>query len=152
AKHDHVTIGYNARLDALQCACLSISLKRLSERNDARRRLAARYVDQLATIEGVRLVAVAERSNPVYHLFVIRVDAAKRDAVRDRMAKAGIGTAIHYPTPIHLQRAYASLGQGPGSCPVAERAATEMISLPMFPDLTFEQIDEVVAALRAALR
>jgi dTDP-4-amino-4,6-dideoxygalactose transaminase len=82
---------------------------------------------------------------------VIRVDAALRDGVRARLAAAGIATAIHYPKPIHLQRAYAHLGQGPGTCPVAERAAAEMISLPMYPDLTEAQVDRVVDALAAAL-
>jgi dTDP-4-amino-4,6-dideoxygalactose transaminase len=127
-RHDHVSIGYNARLAALQCACLAISLRRLAERNQARRRLAAHYHERLADVPGVRIVAEARDSTPVYHLFVVRVDA-----VRDKMASRGVATAIHYPRPIHLQRAYASLGQGPGSCPVAERAAGEMISLPMFP-------------------
>jgi dTDP-4-amino-4,6-dideoxygalactose transaminase len=99
----------------------------------------------------VRLIAEPAGSAPVYHLMVIRVDAARRDAIRDRLAAAGIATAIHYPRPIHLQRAYAHLGQGPGSCPVAELAAAEMISLPMFPDLTIAQVDRVVDALGAAL-
>jgi len=99
----------------------------------------------------VRIVAEARGSTPVYHLFVIRVDPKRRDAVRDQMASRGIATAIHYPRAIHLQRAYASLGQGPGSCPVAERAATEMISLPMYPDLTRDQVTAVVDALKAAL-
>jgi dTDP-4-amino-4,6-dideoxygalactose transaminase len=82
---------------------------------------------------------------------IIRVDAARRDAIRDQLGKAGVATAIHYPRPIHLQRAYAHLGQGPGSCPIAELAANEMISLPMFPDLTIAQVDRVVDALRAAV-
>jgi dTDP-4-amino-4,6-dideoxygalactose transaminase len=150
-RHDHVDIGYNARLDALQCACLSVSLARLDAGTAARRRLAARYREQLAEVPGVRLVAEPAGSSPVYHLMIIRVDAARRDAVRDSLGKAGIATAIHYPRPIHLQRAYAHLGQGPGSCPVAERAADEMISLQMYPDLTTAQVDQVVAALRAAL-
>jgi dTDP-4-amino-4,6-dideoxygalactose transaminase len=150
-RHDHVDIGYNARLDALQCACLSVSLARLDAGNAARRALAARYRDQLAGVPGVRLVAEAVASSPVYHLMVVRVAAARRDAIRDRLGKAGIATAIHYPRPIHLQAAYAHLGQGLGSCPVAERAANEMISLPMFPDLTTDQVDRVVEALRAAL-
>jgi dTDP-4-amino-4,6-dideoxygalactose transaminase len=150
-RHDHVDVGYNARLDALQCACLSISLARLDAGNAARRRLAAHYRAQLADVPGVRLVAEAAGSAPVYHLMVIRVDAAIRDAIRDRLADAGIATAIHYPRPIHLQRAYAHLGQGPGSCPVAERAANEMISLPMYPDLTVAQVDQVVDAVAAAL-
>jgi dTDP-4-amino-4,6-dideoxygalactose transaminase len=151
-RHDHVDIGYNARLDALQCACLSISLARLDAGNAARRAAAARYREQLAGVPGIRLVAEAAGSSPVYHLMVVRVAAARRDAIRDSLGKAGVATAIHYPRPIHLQTAYAHLGQGPGSCPVAERAANEMISLPMFPDLTTAQVDRVADALRAALQ
>lgn len=151
ARHDHVAIGYNARLDALQCACLSISLDRLDAGNAARRRLAAHYRARLGELPGVRLVGEPAGSAPVYHLMVIRVDARRRDAVRARLAAAGIATAIHYPRPIHLQPAYTHLGQGPGSCPVAERAAGEMISLPMYPDLTIAQVDRVVDALAAAL-
>lgn len=152
-RHDHVEIGYNARLDALQCACLSVSLARLDASNAARRRLAAHYRARLSALPNlpVRLVAAPEGASPVYHLFVIRVPAARRDAIRERLAAAGIATAIHYPRPIHLQRAYAHLGQGPGSCPIAERAADEMISLPMYPDLTIAQVDQVVDALAATL-
>jgi dTDP-4-amino-4,6-dideoxygalactose transaminase len=150
-RHDHVEVGYNARLDALACACLSISLRRLDAGNAARRQLAARYRAQLVELPGVRLIAEPAGSAPVYHLMVIRVAAPRRAAIRDQLARAGIATAIHYPRPIHLQPAYAPLGQGPGSCPVAERAADEMISLPMFPELTVAQVDRVVAALRAAL-
>jgi dTDP-4-amino-4,6-dideoxygalactose transaminase len=150
-RHDHVDVGYNARLDALQCAWLSISLARLDAGNAARRRLAAHYRARLAELPGVRLVGEPAGSAPVYHLMVIRVGAARRDAIRDRLAAAGVATAVHYPRPIHLQRAYAHLGQGPGSCPIAERAADEMISLPMFPDLTVAQVDRVVDALAAAL-
>jgi dTDP-4-amino-4,6-dideoxygalactose transaminase len=154
-RHDHVDVGYNARLDALQCACLSVSLAKLDAGNAARRRLAAHYRAQLAGqlggVPGVRLVGEPPGSSPVHHLMVVRVAAARRDAIREALGKAGVATAIHYPRPIHLQRAYAHLGQGPGSCPVAERAAGEMISLPMYPDLTLAQVDHVVAALGAAL-
>ena len=150
-RHHHVEIGYNARLNAISCACLSISLKRLDERNAARRALAAAYRERLVGTGGVRLVAEASGATPVYHLMIVRVDAARRDAIRDRMGADGVATAIHYPRPIHLQPAFAHLGQGPGSCPIAERAADEMISLPMFPELTIEQVDHVVASLRRAL-
>lgn len=150
-RHDHVDVGYNARLDALQCACLSISLAKLDAGNAARRRLAAHYRAALTGVAGVRLIDEPAGSSPVHHLMIIRVDAARRDAIRDQLGKAGIATAIHYPRPIHLQRAYAHLGQGPGSCPIAERAADEMISLPMFPDLTTAQVDRVVDALRTAV-
>ncbi len=145
-RHDHVDVGYNARLDALQCACLSISLKRLDAGNAKRRALAARYRELL---KDVKLVAEAPGSAPVYHLMIVRVDAAKRDGIRERMAKDGVATAIHYPTPIHQQKAFAHLRQEP--CPVAERAAREMISLPMFPDLTAEQVERVVESLHRAL-
>jgi dTDP-4-amino-4,6-dideoxygalactose transaminase len=149
-RHDHVEVAYNARLDSVQCACLSITLRRLDAANEARRRLAARYREQLAGARGVTLVAVAPDSAPVYHLMIARVDAGRRDAVRDALGKAGVATAIHYPTPMHLQRAFAHLGQARGSLPIAERAIAEMISLPMFPDMTVEQVDYVAAALRAA--
>jgi dTDP-4-amino-4,6-dideoxygalactose transaminase len=145
-RHDHVEIGYNARLDSVQCACLAISLRRLDDANAARRRLAARYRERLHG--KVRLVAEAPNSSPVYHLMIVRVDAARRDAIRDAMGKAGVATAIHYPTPIHRQRAY---GHPAGTCPIAERAAAEMISLPMFPDLTLEQVDRVCDVLLNAI-
>ena len=147
ARHDHAEIGYNARLDSVQCACLSISLRRLDEANAKRRALAARYRERL---EGrVKMFVEKPGSTAVYHLFVVRVDAAKRDAIRDAMAKAGVATAVHYPTPIHQQRAYAHLKQAP--CPVAERIAREMMSLPMYPDLTMEQVDRVCEVLLASL-
>ncbi|MEO6776942.1 MAG: DegT/DnrJ/EryC1/StrS family aminotransferase [Kofleriaceae bacterium] len=149
-RHDHVDIAYNARLDSVQCACLEISLRRLAAANEVRRARAARYRARLGA--AVRFVTEAPESAPVYHLMVVRVDAGKRDAIRDTLGKAGIATAIHYPTPIHLQPAYAHLLQGPGSCPVAERSVREMISLPMFPDLTEAQVDYVCDQLLAALR
>ena len=148
-RHDHVDIAYNARLDSVQCACLEISLRRLAAANETRRARAARYRARLGN--AVRFVTEAPDSSPVYHLMVVRVDAAKRDAIRDALGKAGVATALHYPTPIHLQRAYAHLAQGPGSCPVAERSVKEMISLPMFPDLTEAQVDYVCDQLMAVL-
>jgi dTDP-4-amino-4,6-dideoxygalactose transaminase len=149
-RHEHVDIAYNARLDSVQCACLEITLRRLAAANDHRRVAAGLYRKKLGNL--VRFVDEAADSEPVYHLMIVRVDPAKRDAIRDALGKAGIGTAIHYPTPIHLQPAYAHLGQGAGSCPVAERSVKEMISLPMFPDITEAQIDYVCEQLAAALR
>jgi dTDP-4-amino-4,6-dideoxygalactose transaminase len=151
-RHDHLEVGYNARLDAIVCACLQISLRRLEAGNAARRLRAARYRQHLAAIPGVTLVAEVPGAVPVYHLMVIRVAAAHRDPVRAALAADGIATAIHYPRPIHLQPAYAALGQGVGSCPVAERAAAEMISLPMYPELPLEAVDRVGERLEAALR
>jgi dTDP-4-amino-4,6-dideoxygalactose transaminase len=147
-RHYHVEVGYNARLDSVQCACLTITLRRLAAANAARRTLSGRYRARLHGSR-VRVVTEAPASAPVYHLMIARVDALLRDGVRDALGKAGIATAIHYPTPIHLQKAYAHLGQGVGNCPVAERSVKEMISLPMFPDLTIEQVDYVCDQLLA---
>jgi dTDP-4-amino-4,6-dideoxygalactose transaminase len=147
-RHDHVEVGYNARLSAMQAACLAISLRSLDERNAARRALAARYRAGLADVPGIRLVTELPGSTPVYHLMVIRVDRARRDAIMAALGKEGINTAIHYPRPIHLQKAYASLGQGPGSCPVAEAAAEDMISLPMYPELPMAWVERVIERVR----
>ncbi len=150
-RHDHVEIGYNARLDAIQCAGLAISLRRLDAGNARRREHADRYRAGLAEVAGVRLIDAAPGSQPVYHLMVIRVAAARRDAIRGQLATAGVATAVHYPTPIHRQRAYAHLGLAAGSYPIAEGAAAEMISLPMYPDLGEAAVDHVVASLIRAL-
>ena len=151
ARHDHLEIGYNARLNAISCACLSISLAHLDEANTRRRAIAARYRQRLADVPAVRLVTEEPGATAVYHLMIVRVDAGRRDAVRDALSREGIATAIHYPTPIHLQKAYAHLGQGAGSCPVSERAAAEMISLPMYPELPLTAVDRVADALHRAL-
>jgi len=152
-RHDHQEVGYNARLNAITCACLSISLRRLDAANAARRERAARYRTGLVKLAGagVRTVAESPGSTPVYHLMIVRVPAARRDAIRDGLGKQGIATAIHYPTPIHRQAAYAQLDQAEGSCPVAERAAKEMISLPMYPELPLADVDRVVEALGSLL-
>jgi dTDP-4-amino-4,6-dideoxygalactose transaminase len=150
-KHDHQHVGYNARLPAMLCACLSIGLGELEGWNQARRRLAAAYRERLAGVDGVRVVAEDPGARSVYHLFVIRVAADRRDQVMAALGADGVATAIHYPTPIHLQPAYAGLGYGAGDFPVAEAAAREIISLPMYPQMTLEQVDHVTAALARAL-
>ncbi len=149
-KHNHEQIGYNSRLDALKCACLSVRLRYLEAANQARRRIAARYRAGLAGVDGVELIAEEPGGVPVYHLFVVRV--AERDRVAEALAAEGISTAVHYPVPIHLQPAYAGLGYRPGACPVAERAAGEILSLPMYPELGDAAVDHVVDALARAVR
>jgi len=148
-KHEHRLIGYNARLPAILCAALRVSLRYLDGANDGRRRAAARYQEQLAGTDGVRLIDVADASEPVYHLFVVRV--AGRDQVAARLAESGVASAVHYPTPIHLQPAYRELGQIRGSYPVAEAACDEILSLPMYPEITDEAVDLVCKALREAV-
>jgi dTDP-4-amino-4,6-dideoxygalactose transaminase len=153
-KYTHTVIGYCDRLHNLQAALLNVKLARLAGWNEARRAAAQRYSGTLQAIAGVRPVGTSDDATPVFHLYVVRLlgrDAAFRDAVRERLAEAGVESGIHYPVPLHLQPAYAHLGYRPGDFPVAERLAAEILSLPMFPEITEEQQDHVVAALGAAL-
>jgi dTDP-4-amino-4,6-dideoxygalactose transaminase len=149
-KYYHDIEGYNGRLGALQCAALRIKLKHLPAWTDARRRHAARYAARLADTPVVMLPRVADGCRPVHHLYVVQVD--DRDRVAERLNAAGVGTGLHYPIPLHRQKAYAWRGIPDGSFPVSERAATRILSLPMFPELTEEQIDFVCASLTSAVR
>ena len=133
-KYHHDIEGYNGRLDALQAGLLHAKLKRLPDWNNARRKHAKRYRELLGKCEGVRLPSEPSGSRPIHHLFVIRV--ADREQLKDYLGEAGIGTGIHYPIPLHLQKAYATLGYNRGDFPVTERVAAEILSLPMFPELT----------------
>ena len=144
--HDH--IGVNARLDAVQATVLRAKLRRLDGWNAARRAAAARYTGLLSDVAGVRTPAVRPGNEDVWHLYVIRVD--ERDRVLAELGAAGIGAGIHYPTPVHLTEAYASLGYRRGQFPVAEAAADRILSLPMFPHLAEGQQERVVAALEGA--
>ena len=138
--------GTNSRLDELQAAILRVRLGHLEAENEARRRLAARYDAALAGLP-IALPAARPADCPVYHLYVIR--AAARDALAEHLRARGIGTGVHYPVPVHRQPAYAHLGYGPGSLPATEAAAAEVLSLPMYPDLTEGAVDTVAAAIRA---
>lgn len=144
--HDHV--GINSRLDAVQAAVLSAKLRRLDGWNAARRAAATRYAELLAAVPGVRAPVSRPENDDVWHLYVVQVD--ERDRVLAELAAAGIGAAIHYPTPVHLTGAYASLGYRAGDFPVAEAAAGRILSLPMYPHLTADDQAAVVAALAAA--
>ena len=148
-KYHHSMIGWNARMDGIQGAALRIKLRLLAQGNAARRANAARYTDQLTGIVGVKTPHVASHGVPVFHLYVVRV--AARDEILQSLAKRGIACGIHYPKPVHLQEAYASLGYARGSLPVTERCADEILSLPMFPELTPAQIDAVVSKLKAVV-
>jgi dTDP-4-amino-4,6-dideoxygalactose transaminase len=145
-KYIHETEGYNGRMDAIQAAFLRIKLHHLGEGNAARRRAAERYRAALADVPEIRLPIERPGAVPVYHLFVIR--AERRDALQQHLTSCGIGTGLHYPVPLHLQTAYAGLGFGVGSFPVTEAAARDILSLPMFPELTVDQIGIVADAIR----
>jgi dTDP-4-amino-4,6-dideoxygalactose transaminase len=145
-KYEHVVKGVNSRLDGLQAAILSVKLRHLKAWNDARLQHADVYTAALTGVGDLALQHRAPYSTHIYHLFVVETN--HRDALREHLTEAGIQTGIHYPTPIHLQKAYADLGLGPGSFPAAERLAARALSLPMFPELTSEQLETVVRAIR----
>ena len=150
-KYYHDIEGYNGRLDAIQAGILQIKLKRLPEWTEQRRVAAARYRELFAgESANVILPYEPEWSKAVYHLFVARVQ--DRDVLTKSLAAAGVGIGIHYPFPLHLQKAYTSLGYKPGDFPIAEKVALEIISLPMFPGLTADQqkrVRDEVASLVA---
>jgi len=137
-KYSHEIEGYNGRLDAIQAGILRAKLKHLAEWNQKRRRCARRY-GELFRPQNDKIILPHESplNKAVYHLYVIRVK--NRDQLQSHLAEANIATQIHYPTPLHLQRAYATMGYKEGDFPVAEKAATEILSLPMYPQLEPQQ-------------
>lgn len=148
SKYVHEEVGFGHRLDALQAAILAAKLPHLDAANAARRRLAERYSRLLADTD-LALPYAPAHVTPVYHLYVVRT--ARRDQVLAHLQQRGIGAGVHYPLPLHLQPAYRFLGLRPGQFPVAEAAAAQVLSLPLFPEMTEAQQDRVVAALREAL-
>jgi dTDP-4-amino-4,6-dideoxygalactose transaminase len=149
-KYQHEIVGVNSRLDAIHAITLRAKLRRLPQWNECRRQAAARYAVLLADLPGVRVPATMPGNTDIWHLYVIRV-ARERDRVLADLTAAGIGAGLHYPDPWHLTPAYAHLGHKQGTCPVAEQAAHEILSLPMFPHLTESQQELVAAALRTAV-
>lgn len=145
-KNRHETAGTNSRLDTVQAAILIVKLNYLKEWNDRRRRHAESYRRLLDNVGDLTFQQSIHNAAPVFHLFVIETE--RRDALRDFLTQRGVQTGIHYPTPIHLQPAYAYLGYQRGAFPVAERLATRSLSLPMFPELTEVQIEYVVQCVR----
>ncbi|MEO3744520.1 DegT/DnrJ/EryC1/StrS family aminotransferase [Plantactinospora sp. B5E13] len=145
-KYEHLVVGYAARLDTLQAAVLGVKLATLRANNQRRRELAAVYRSRLDGVGDLVLPAEPPNRRGVHHLFVVRT--AHRDTLLSHLHAAGIGAGVHYPVPLHLQPAYASLGYRPGDLPVTEAWARECLSLPLYPELTDEQLDTVVAEVR----
>jgi dTDP-4-amino-4,6-dideoxygalactose transaminase len=152
-KYFHDMEGYNGRLDALQAGLLHTKLPHLTDWNARRRDRAAEYGRLLSETEGIYLPYEPSWSRAVYHLYVIRTD--DRDDMMSHLTSAGIGTGLHYPVPLHLQNAYSSLSYSRGDFPVVERVAADIISLPMFPQLTTRQqirvADEIMAFVSNSL-
>ncbi len=147
-RYVHRYIGYNSRLDELQAAVLRIKLRRLDEWNDARRRAAQRYNAGLADLD-LTLPVEKDWARHVYHVYTIRT--RRRDELAEALAEAGIGHAIHYRIPCHRQQALSGLGYDDLDLPETERAADEVLSLPMYPELRDEQIDYVCEVVRDTL-
>lgn len=145
SRHHHEMPARTDRLDALQAAILRVKLTRLDEANELRRRAGAALREAVAGTSVAPPPPPAADGDHVFHLFVVR--SAARDALREHLDSHGVSSAIHYPTPIHLQPAYADLGLGPGSLPAAERLAGEICSLPVFPTIADGDIERIGAAV-----
>jgi dTDP-3-amino-3,4,6-trideoxy-alpha-D-glucose transaminase len=146
-RHHHQLVTGTHRLDALQAAILDVKLRHLDGWNQSRQAAAAKLTEALAGSEVELPSPAAEDGDHVYHLFVVHTQA--RDALRDHLDARGVASAVHYPTPVHLQPAYSDLGLGPGSLPVAERLASEACSLPIFPAIEDWHIAETAAAVQS---
>src|SRR5262249_28396607 len=144
-KYHHVLKGYNYRLEGIQGAVLRVKLRHLETWTEARRAAAARY-DRLLAGSGVATPKAMAYARHVYHIYAIRT--SNRRALQDALHAQGIQTGIHYPTPVHLLPAFADLGYARGEFPYAEQAAEEVLSLPMFPELTAEECEVVARAVR----
>lgn len=151
-RYHHAALGWNGRMDGLQAAMLGVKLKYLETWNDQRRKNGALYTERLSGLPGVVLPREAGYAKHIYHVYAVR--HRNRDALMRLLGEKGIGCAVHYPVPVHLDEAFQFLGYGKGSFPVAEKCAEELFSLPMFPELTEEQIrfvcDQVWASVAAS--
>jgi len=148
-KYYHNMVGWNGRMDGIQGAVLQIKLRHLEKGNRLRRSHAARYNGAFQGVDEIVIPFCPAYLTSVYHIYAIRVQ--NRDEAISSLAQKGIGSGVHYPVPIHLQEAYRSLGYRPGSFPIAEKCASEFLSLPMFPELSSEQLDYVVQGVLEAV-
>ena len=147
-RYYHDEVGYNSRLDEIQAAILNVKFRRIDAYTEGRRRSAALYAKHLS-VPGIQTPFEDKDCKHVFHQYTIKVK--DRDAVKKRLDDARVSNMIYYPVPCHLQAAYRDLGMLPGSLPVAEQAARDVLSLPMFPELTEEQVRSVADAVKRAL-
>ncbi len=146
-KHQHQIEGINSRLDGMQAAILSVKLKYISDWNDSRLKNALLYNAMLDGIEDIAIPKINENVKHVFHLYVIRSD--KRDVLQKQLSKKGIDNAIHYPTPLPLLPAYKYLGHKPSDFPVSSDYQSKILSLPMYPELTEQQIQYITNCIKA---
>ncbi len=145
-QYHHEEVGFNSRLDSLQAAVLLVKLRHLQQWNEARRARAAWYREALSGIDGVEAPVTDQANEHIYHQYTIR--AERRDALAAHLKSRGIGYGVYYPLPLHLQPCFADLGFGRGSLPVTEAAMGQVLSLPIYPELTEAQQSAVVGAIR----
>ncbi|BAY86549.1 Cys/Met metabolism pyridoxal-phosphate-dependent enzyme [Calothrix parasitica NIES-267] len=147
-KYHYEEIGVNSRLDSIQAAILQIKLRYLDTWNQQRQKIAARYHELLKQVPGITIPQELPVGKGVWNQYTIRVLDGKREFLQNELKEKGVNTAIYYPRPLHLQPVYQSLGYHPGQLPVAEQACGEVLSLPMFPELSEEQQDRVVYSIK----
>jgi dTDP-4-amino-4,6-dideoxygalactose transaminase len=148
-KYFHAVIGWNCRMDGIQAAVLRVKLRQLEASNQCRRDHASHYDTGLRGIEGITTPMHAPWVRHVYHIYAIRI--GNRDETMNFLSEQGIATGIHYPVPVHLQEAYQNLGYERGAFPIAERCAAEFVSLPMYPELTVAQVEQVIEGVKEAV-
>ena len=144
-KYQHDRMGYNRRLDTIQAAVLRVKLKKLDSWNIARRKWADLY-DKLLGGIGVRTIKIRDFGEPARHIYAIRVE--RRDELLDFLRQNGVGAGIHYPIPLHIQKAFDWLGYKQGDFPISEKIAKEELSLPLFPELTEKEVEQVVSLIQ----
>ncbi len=148
AKNLHAIVGMNGRLDEIQAAVLRVKLSRLDEWNRRRREHALHYTEALRAVGGIVCPVEPPGTRHIFHQYTLRVSAGRRDALRDHLQAQGVGSDVYYPIAMHLQPALKGMGFRKGMCPQAERCADEVLSLPVFPELTGEEQEEVIKAVR----
>lgn len=146
--YHHEEVGYNSRLDALQAAVLSVKLPYLEQWSEGRRRNARFYDEALGGIDGIVTPVVRPENESIFNQYTIRVLEGRRDELAQHLRAEGIGSSVYYPVPLHLQDCFAYLDYGPGDFPVAEAAAAEVLSIPIYPELTEAQLERVVTTIR----
>jgi dTDP-4-amino-4,6-dideoxygalactose transaminase len=146
AKYEHDFEGFNSRMDGIQAAILRVKLRHLEEWTQSRRRVATMYREALSDIPGLQLPVETPGAEHVYHLYVVRV--ADRDRLLAELGKRGVAAGIHYPTPIHLHKAYEGRGWAEGSFPAAEQICSQILSLPMYPEMGQAEVNFVADAIR----
>lgn len=144
-KYYHALEGYNARLDAIQAGILNLKLEHLENWNISRRKTAQAFDTSFANFKHVHPVRMRQENQSSRHLYVVHT--SDRKALATHLSNANIDSALHYPVPLHLQECYMKLGFSKGSFPNAEQSATTLLSLPIFPDMTQEQIDRIIAVV-----